>query len=91
MGGHLMSGRYRLPFVSDLILIVFYGQTQKNRQVVTRIQESLCRDVAQKIMIKKEGSLVGNIKTTGIVIDDDAYFKGSIDIVRNPPAKAQTA
>jgi cytoskeletal protein CcmA (bactofilin family) len=39
-------------------------------------------DASQKITIKKDGSLVGNIKTTGIVIDDDAYFKGSIDIVR---------
>ncbi len=44
-------------------------------------------EASQKIMIKKEGSLVGNIKTTGIVIDDDAYFKGSIDIVR----KAESA
>jgi len=39
-------------------------------------------EAAQKITIRKEGSLVGNIRTTGIVIDDDAYFKGSIDIVR---------
>jgi cytoskeletal protein CcmA (bactofilin family) len=39
-------------------------------------------DASQKITIRKQGSLVGNIRTTGIVIDDDAYFKGSIDIVR---------
>ncbi len=41
-------------------------------------------DATQKITIRKQGSLVGNIKTTGIEIDDDAYFKGSIDIVRKP-------
>ena len=40
-------------------------------------------EATQKITIRKEGSLVGNIKTTGIIIEDDAYFKGSIDIVRN--------
>jgi cytoskeletal protein CcmA (bactofilin family) len=39
-------------------------------------------DASHKITIRKQGSLVGNIRTMGIVIDDDAYFKGSIDIVR---------
>lgn len=43
-------------------------------------------EAAHKITIRKQGSLVGNIRTTGIVIDDDAYFKGSIDIVRRDPA-----
>lgn len=36
----------------------------------------------QKIAIRNKGSVIGNIKTMGIVIDDDAYFKGSIDIIR---------
>lgn len=40
-------------------------------------------DAVRKITIRKDGSLVGNIRTAGIVIEDDAYFKGSIDIVRN--------
>lgn len=39
-------------------------------------------EATHKITIRKDGSLVGNIKTTGIIIDDDAYFKGSIDIIR---------
>lgn len=39
-------------------------------------------DAELKISIRKQGSVVGNIRTMGIVIDDDAYFKGSIDIVR---------
>ena len=39
-------------------------------------------DAAQKVIIRKDGQVVGNIKTAGIMIDDEAYFKGSIDIVR---------
>jgi cytoskeletal protein CcmA (bactofilin family) len=54
----------------------------KAREVIILGQVQGDIDAAQKITIRKAGSLVGNIKTTGIVIDDDAYFKGSIDIVR---------
>jgi len=42
-------------------------------------------EVAEKITIQRNGSLIGDIKTAGIVIDDGAYFKGSIDIVKSPP------
>ncbi len=45
-------------------------------------------EAAQKITIRSTGSLVGNIKTTGIVIDDDAYFKGSIEIVHKTKESA---
>jgi cytoskeletal protein CcmA (bactofilin family) len=45
-------------------------------------------DAAEKIAIRGEGSLVGNIKTAGISIDDGAYFKGSIDIIRPEPRAA---
>jgi cytoskeletal protein CcmA (bactofilin family) len=44
-------------------------------------------EVAEKITIQKNGSLIGDIKTAGIVIDDGAYFKGSIDIVKSTPVK----
>jgi len=44
-------------------------------------------EVAEKIAIREKGSLVGDIKTAGISIDDGAYFKGSIDIVRAEPAR----
>ena len=40
---------------------------------------------AEKIIIREKGSLVGDIKTAGIVIEDGAYFKGSIDITRPQP------
>lgn len=46
---------------------------------------------SDKIVIKKSGSLVGDIRTAGIVIDDGAYFKGSIDIVRAEAQKSQTS
>ena len=44
-------------------------------------------EASDKITIQKNGSLIGDIKTAGIVIDDGAYFKGSIDIVKSPPIK----
>ena len=45
-------------------------------------------DATDKIDIKKEAKLVGDIKTSRIVIEDGAYFKGSIDISK---ATAKTA
>ena len=39
-------------------------------------------EASDKIDIRKDAKLVGDIKTTRIVIEDGAYFKGSIDIVR---------
>jgi cytoskeletal protein CcmA (bactofilin family) len=42
-------------------------------------------DVTSKVAIRTSGRLIGDIKAAGIVIDDDAYFKGKIDIIM--PAK----
>jgi cytoskeletal protein CcmA (bactofilin family) len=39
-------------------------------------------EAKDKIAIRKDGRLVGDIKTAGIIIEDGAYFKGSIDIVK---------
>lgn len=39
-------------------------------------------EAADKIQIRAGASIVGDIKTAGIVIDDGAYFKGGIDIIR---------
>jgi len=51
-------------------------------------------EATDKIDIRKDARLVGDIKTARIVIEDGAYFKGSIDITRAdvnkqaaPPAK----
>src|SRR5258708_39930218 len=50
--------------------VVLHGSIQGNVQA------------AEKIIIREKGSLVGDIKTAGIVIEDGAYFKGSIDITK---------
>ena len=44
-------------------------------------------EAADKIEIRKDAKLVGDIKTARIIIEDGAYFKGSIDIVKPEPAK----
>ena len=39
----------------------------------------------EKITIRKAANLVGDLKSATISIEDGAYFKGSIDIVRQAP------
>ena len=39
-------------------------------------------EATDKIEIRKEAKLIGDIRTARIVIEDGAYFKGSIDIVK---------
>jgi len=48
-------------------------------------------EARDKIAIRKNGKLVGDIKTAGIVIDDGAYFKGGIDITRGEAASSAKA
>jgi cytoskeletal protein CcmA (bactofilin family) len=45
-------------------------------------------EASDKIDIRKDAKLVGDIKTARIVIEDGAYFKGSIDIARPEAARA---
>jgi cytoskeletal protein CcmA (bactofilin family) len=59
--------------------VVIYGNVQGNVEVT------------HKLAIREQGSLVGDVKSAGISIDDGAYFKGSIDIVRGGDAKAASA
>src|SRR5215467_4619764 len=59
----------------------------KAREVVVAGSVQGNVEVSEKITIQRNGSLIGDIKTAGIVIDDGAYFKGSIDIVKSPPIK----
>jgi cytoskeletal protein CcmA (bactofilin family) len=65
--------------------------TIKAREVVAlgSIQGNV--EAADKIEIRKDAKLVGDIKTARIIIEDGAYFKGSIDIVKPEPAKASKA
>jgi cytoskeletal protein CcmA (bactofilin family) len=48
-------------------------------------------EASDRIDIRKEAKLVGDIKTARIVIEDGAYFKGSIDIVRQEAKAAAPA
>jgi len=60
----------------------------KAREVVVlgNIQGNV--DASDKLEIRKDAKLVGDIKTARIIIEDGAYFKGSIDIVKPEPAKS---
>ena len=44
-------------------------------------------EATERIEIRKDAKLMGDIRTARIVIEDGAYFKGSIDIIRPEPAK----
>src|SRR5438270_9251460 len=48
-------------------------------------------EATDKIEIRKDAKLTGDIRTARIIIEDGAYFKGSIDIVKPEPAKAAKA
>jgi cytoskeletal protein CcmA (bactofilin family) len=59
--------------------IVIHGKVDGNVTGVNRVE------------LKKSALLNGNIDTQRIVIEDGAFFKGSIDIRKGEPAKAQSA
>ncbi len=42
-------------------------------------------EASERVEIRKDAKLVGDIKTARINIEDGAYFKGSIDIVKSEP------
>jgi cytoskeletal protein CcmA (bactofilin family) len=48
-------------------------------------------EASDKLEVRKDARMVGDIKTARIVIEDGAYFKGSIDTVKPEPAKYPTS
>lgn len=44
-------------------------------------------EASDRISIMNGATIVGDVKTAGIVIEDGAYFKGGIDILRPEAAK----
>src|SRR5580704_12338749 len=56
--------------------VVIYGTVKGNVEAENRIS------------LRAGASIVGDIKTAGIVIEDGAYFKGGIDISRVEPQNA---
>jgi cytoskeletal protein CcmA (bactofilin family) len=65
--------------------------TVKAREVVAlgNIQGNV--EATEKIEIRKDAKLTGDIRTARIIIEDGAYFKGSIDIVKPEPVKVLAA
>jgi hypothetical protein len=61
------------------------------RQVV--VQGSVNGNVTarEKIEIRKTGQVMGDLVATGVAIEDGAYFKGSIEILREGDAHAPIA
>jgi cytoskeletal protein CcmA (bactofilin family) len=61
------------------------------RQVV--IQGSVNGNITagEKIEIRKSGNVVGDLVAAAIAIEDGAYFKGSIDILREQPQEVARA
>ncbi len=54
----------------------------KAREIIVLGMVNGNMDVADKIDIRKEAKLVGDIRSARVVIEDGAYFKGSIDIIK---------
>lgn len=48
-------------------------------------------EATDRISIMNGASIVGDVKTAGIVIEDGAYFKGGIDILRPEAKKPEPA
>lgn len=65
--------------------------TVKAREVVVLGTVHGNVETTDKIDIRKDAKLVGDIRTARIVIEDGAYFKGNIDIVRAETPKPQAA
>ncbi len=59
----------------------------KAREVVVRGTVHGDVFVSEKVEIRRDAKLVGDLKTARIAIEDGAYFKGSIDIIRQEAAR----
>src|SRR5947209_10530905 len=62
--------------------------TIKSREVVVLGAIHGNVEATDKIEIRKDAKLTGDIRTARIIIEDGAYFKGSIDIVKPEPKSA---
>jgi cytoskeletal protein CcmA (bactofilin family) len=40
-------------------------------------------EASGKTSVRRNGSLIGDIRTAGVAIEDDAFFRGKIDIINN--------
>ena len=81
----------KIESTDNKITIGTTGRVQasvKAREVVIFGQVQGDVEATDKVDIRREAKLVGNIKTARISIEDGALFKGSIDIVKPEPKPA---
>src|SRR5207249_2377883 len=73
------------------------GPNAKVRSHVTAREVVILGDVqgnveaSDKLEVRKDARVVGDIQTARIVIEDGAYFKGSIDTVKPEPARSSAS
>jgi cytoskeletal protein CcmA (bactofilin family) len=46
-------------------------------------------DASERIEIKRAAKVVGDLKTSRIVMEDESYFKGNVDTMKTDPPKPQ--
>jgi|SRR5579862_747079 cytoskeletal protein CcmA (bactofilin family) len=76
--------------VRNLLTIGPNGKVKANvkaKELVVRGSIQGDVEASDRISIMNGASIVGDVKTAGIVIEDGAYFKGGIDILRPETAK----
>src|SRR5450759_3438844 len=84
MEGRLDLGQHRLTVTPS-------GQVQANikaREVDVHGVVKGNVEAAERIIIRKNSKLIGDLKMASVVIEDGAYFKGSIDITQPQGAEA---
>jgi cytoskeletal protein CcmA (bactofilin family) len=80
--------------VRNLLIIGPNGKVKANvkaKELVVRGSIQGGVEAVDRISIMNGASIVGDVKTAGIVIEDGAYFKGGIDILRPEAARPESA
>ena len=63
----------------------------KAREVVILGNSEGNFDARDKLEVRKNARVVGDVKTARIMIEDGAYFKGNIDVVKPEPTKSSAS
>lgn len=85
-----VEGSVELP--EHRLTVGMHGRVQagiKAREIVIVGTVNGNAEASDKIDIRKEAKMIGDLKTARIMIEDGAFFKGSIDITRVDPAAAK--
>ena len=84
-----LEGSVELP--NNSITVGVNGQVQANvtaREVVILGKLNGNVTAADRVEIRAQGALTGDVSAARISIEDGAFFKGGIDIRKSAPAKA---